>query len=62
MALFSGKSARNTAVFLGDIASKERAQNNQLVSDFLDSSLADLGGGIDKALPYYQGAIDRYQP
>ena len=62
MALFSGKSARNTAVFLGDIASKERAQNNQLVSDFLDSSLADLGGGIDKALPYYQGAIDRYEP
>jgi len=62
MALFSGSSARNSAVFLGDIASKERAQNNQIIEDYLGASLSDLGSGIDKALPYYQGAIDRYQP
>ncbi|GHE74686.1 hypothetical protein GCM10019059_37770 [Camelimonas fluminis] len=62
MALFSGKSARNSAVFLGNMAGEERAQNNKIIEDYLGNSLSDLGSGIDKALPYYQGAIDRYQP
>jgi len=62
MALFSGKAARNSAVFLGDIASQERAQNNQIVEDYLGNSLNDLGSGVSNALPYYQKAIDLYQP
>lgn len=62
MTLFSGGSARRSAVFLGDIASQERAQNNQLVENYLGNSLADLGRGVEQALPHYQGAIDRYEP
>lgn len=62
MALFSGSAQRNQSVLLSEIGGIERAQNNKIIEDYLGSSLADLGKGVEQAQPWYQSGIDRLEP
>ncbi|MFC0282405.1 hypothetical protein ACFFJB_02030 [Camelimonas abortus] len=62
MALFSGSSQRRLAMWQIGEAQKERERNDALIAEARGQALNEIGSGVDQAVPYYTGAIDRFQP